>query len=334
MINRRTEGCVDQNPAPCAPTKWRLQMNTIKKKDSSKQKKGKVAKAKKTKKQEAQKPVVYKPDEIRKIEFYGDTIETMRIGETLFVGIRSVCDRLDLSWKPQFVKLSNHPTFSQGVTMVVTPSPGGAQASLCLSLDLFFGWLMNINPRRVKPEAKERLVCYQRESFRAIMDYWTEGVAINPRMAEHVLRRTESRSAFAQANISLANYWINRGESARADHYAVRAGQVLENRIEPPEHLYLSDFLREVGEVEESRLRSAYLRLGFLLSREEPELAMGRKVDGDAFGHVGSSRAYGPDQLEQIQEVYEKAKRKDSLFQACLKPSVRALYTQPTLFEV
>ena len=52
---------------------------------------------------------------------------------------------------------------------------------LCLPLKKLNGYLFSINPERVKPTIRAKVIAYQDECFAVLHDYFHHGAAINPR---------------------------------------------------------------------------------------------------------------------------------------------------------
>ena len=114
------------------------------------------------------------------VPFDGDTLFLAdRDGEP-YVPARPICDALALGWSAQHEKL-NSDKGRWGVRVIRTPSPGGAQQTLCLPLRKVPAWLMTIHAGRVKPEIRDKLRRYQAECDDALWAYWNHGVAVNPR---------------------------------------------------------------------------------------------------------------------------------------------------------
>lgn len=104
------------------------------------------------------------------IPFRGDSIAAFERDGQLFVAIRPICDRLGITWAPQFSKLKAEPA-RWGVTMIETPSAGGAQQTVCLPKAKLFGWLNSIHPGKVAEKARPALRRYQAECD-AVLDAW------------------------------------------------------------------------------------------------------------------------------------------------------------------
>jgi hypothetical protein len=54
---------------------------------------------------------------------------------------------------------------------------------LCLPLDQLSGWLFTINPHKVKPEIRPKLLLYQRECVKTLDECWRQGEAGRRRAA-------------------------------------------------------------------------------------------------------------------------------------------------------
>jgi len=106
------------------------------------------------------------------IAFNGDTIFAVQRPEGVFIVAKPIAERFGLAWQRQLERLKEDPVLSEGITMVVIPSPGGPQETTCLRLDLLNGWLFKIDSRRVKEEAREALIAYQRECYAVLFRHF------------------------------------------------------------------------------------------------------------------------------------------------------------------
>lgn len=140
------------------------------------------------------------------------------------VPMRQACDRIGIPWTHEFRRIKNDPILSESVTKMVTAFSSG-QEVICLPLPFFIGWVFRLNLNTVAPIARPRIEALQREGYRVFYEYWTLGVARNPRLAqgyerrpmshaqmvvlfEKILRRTDpaSRSFFYQI-LSIESDW-------------------------------------------------------------------------------------------------------------------------------
>lgn len=105
------------------------------------------------------------------VNFRQDTLFAVERDDGMFVALKPICDSLGLAWQRQLERIKEDPVLSEGVTMVVIPSPGGAQETTCLKLELVNGWLFKVDSRRVKDEdTKRKLLTYQRECYQVLFD--------------------------------------------------------------------------------------------------------------------------------------------------------------------
>ncbi|MFG1414038.1 phage antirepressor N-terminal domain-containing protein [Xanthobacter sp. VTT E-85241] len=107
------------------------------------------------------------------VEFHGDTLFAVERDGAVFIAIKPICDALGLVWRKQQERIRRDPILSQGITMVVIPSPGGPQETTLLRLDLVHGWLFTIDEGRVKDEeTRRRVLLYKRECYRALFSHF------------------------------------------------------------------------------------------------------------------------------------------------------------------
>lgn len=97
------------------------------------------------------------------VPFHGDTLFAVRDGAEIRVALKPITDRLGLDWSSQHKRIGRDPILSQGMVIMTIPSPGGAQDTATLPLGLLAGWLFGIDASRVKPEARDLVLTYQRE---------------------------------------------------------------------------------------------------------------------------------------------------------------------------
>ena len=69
--------------------------------------------------------------------------------------------------------------------MTVVAEDGKKREMTCLPIEVLNGWLMGVDENRVKPEIKDTLVMYQKECYKALYDYWHNGIAVNKRMSQN-----------------------------------------------------------------------------------------------------------------------------------------------------
>lgn len=121
------------------------------------------------------------PVEQKQVVFYDDQITAVMVqdatGQHVFVPIRPICDFLGVAWTAQRQRILRDPVLSAELRPVIVTITGTGQQveTLCLPLDYLSGWLFGINATRVNPEAKDRLIRYQRECFKVLAEAFQEG---------------------------------------------------------------------------------------------------------------------------------------------------------------
>lgn len=111
---------------------------------------------------------------IESISFYGHDLITAEKAGDQFVAMRPLVDAMGLNWAGQYLRLRRNPAFSQGVCVMQTPSPSGAQDTVFLKLDLIHGWFATISTNRIKDESvRERVVLFQREAFDVLWKHFS-----------------------------------------------------------------------------------------------------------------------------------------------------------------
>ena len=108
---------------------------------------------------------------IEVVKFHGDELQVVRDGEKPWVVMRRVCESLDLDFASQWAKLKNKAWACIGMIPIHDAS-GREQELFCLHLDSLPMWLATIEPSRVKPAAREKLIAYQKECARVLADHF------------------------------------------------------------------------------------------------------------------------------------------------------------------
>ncbi|MGX5054326.1 phage antirepressor N-terminal domain-containing protein [Enterobacter asburiae] len=114
--------------------------------------------------------------------FHGDKQYIVEHKGEPYVVMRYIVEGMGLAWTAQHRRLvARFPTCVIEMIMQLPEDNQRRQIS-CLALRKLPGWLMSINPNKVKPEIRDKVVQYQQECDDALYAYWTKGVAINPRL--------------------------------------------------------------------------------------------------------------------------------------------------------
>lgn len=112
--------------------------------------------------------------EITTIRFDGDNLQTVREGEAVWVVVKRVCEALgvDRNGQQQRLQDAERAPWAVGCMMHLTGSDGKTYEMFCVDLDTLPMWLATIDVGRVKPEAREKLIAYQKECARVLRDHF------------------------------------------------------------------------------------------------------------------------------------------------------------------
>lgn len=122
-------------------------------------------------------------NEIQTVDFHGHELALVAHNDEPYVAMRPVCDAIGLDWEGQRQRIARHPVLKTVAFVIqATGADGKNYRMLVLPLQYLNGWLFGIDASRVKRGCREDLIRYQRECFQALYDYWSQGVAINPRV--------------------------------------------------------------------------------------------------------------------------------------------------------
>ena len=117
--------------------------------------------------------------ELMPVPFYGDTLVLVNEEGTPFVAMRAIVENMGLAWQVQHRKLTEK--FGATVTIMVTVGEDGRNREMvCLPLRKLPAWLYSVNPNKVAPELRDKIIQYQNECDDALWDYWTKGQATRP----------------------------------------------------------------------------------------------------------------------------------------------------------
>lgn len=107
------------------------------------------------------------------INFHSQTLMAIEHEGQKYVAMRNIVENLGLAWSAQLQRIKRHSVLSKGVFMINTPSLGGIQEAVCLPLKMLNGWLLTIDPSKVRPEIRARLLQYQEECYEVLYQYFS-----------------------------------------------------------------------------------------------------------------------------------------------------------------
>ncbi|MBI5917813.1 MAG: phage antirepressor N-terminal domain-containing protein [Nitrosomonadales bacterium] len=118
-------------------------------------------------------------DQLFPVPFYQDTLVLVDHDGQPFVAMKPIVENMGLAWQAQHVKLTDK--FGSTITIITTVAEDGKNREMvCLPLRKIPAFLYSVNPSKVKPELREKIVRYQSECDNALWDYWTSGSASRP----------------------------------------------------------------------------------------------------------------------------------------------------------
>jgi len=116
------------------------------------------------------------------VPFHGASLFVVSINNEPYVPMKPIVEGMGLDWASQFTKIKQRFTRSV-VEITMVASDRKNREMTCLAFRKFAAWLSSIQPNKVKPEIRERVIQYQEECDDVLYEYWTKGEVKNPRKA-------------------------------------------------------------------------------------------------------------------------------------------------------
>ncbi|MEG9531655.1 phage antirepressor N-terminal domain-containing protein [Mannheimia indoligenes] len=132
-----------------------------------------------------------------KAKFFGSDILVINHNDKPYVPMKQVAENIGLVWHAQFERLQRNEILNSSIRMIrMVAEDGKEREMVCLPLHYLNGWLFGVNPSRVNPEIKDKLIRYQTECYEVLWDYWTTGIAKwdDIRQQRETLEENESES--------------------------------------------------------------------------------------------------------------------------------------------
>ena len=106
------------------------------------------------------------------VPFHGDTIFCITHDNQPFTAMKPIVKNMGLDWKGQYAKLAANKA-RWGMEIISIPSQSGEQETVCMPVRKLPAYLTTINPKKVRPELREKIRQYQDESDDVLWNYWT-----------------------------------------------------------------------------------------------------------------------------------------------------------------
>lgn len=109
------------------------------------------------------------------VQFHEDTIFCITHNDEPYTPMKPIVENMGLDWRAQATKLRANKQ-RWGVVIITTPSEGGNQETTCMPVRKLPGYLATIQPNKVKPELREKIIRYQNESDEVLYNYWMKEI--------------------------------------------------------------------------------------------------------------------------------------------------------------
>lgn len=104
------------------------------------------------------------------------------------VSVKKLCENIGLTGlSSQYEKIKKDESFESEI--ILYDINGVIQEVLFIPINKIDGWLFSINPNKVKPEVKQKLIEYKKECFNVLNNYFNHGIAINHRATDTDLQK-------------------------------------------------------------------------------------------------------------------------------------------------
>ncbi|TGB74144.1 hypothetical protein CRI66_21375 [Escherichia sp. E4694] len=114
------------------------------------------------------------------VPFHGSALYVVNHNGEPYTPMKPIVKGMGMDWMGQLTKLRKR--FSSTVEEIpMVADDGKTRKMVCLPLRKLAGWLQTISPNKVNPEIRDKVIQYQDECDDVLYEYWTKGVAVNPR---------------------------------------------------------------------------------------------------------------------------------------------------------
>lgn len=142
--------------------------------------------------------------DVVRVPFHGEDVLVADVDGKPHIVLRPAVEAIGLDYASQYTKLKSRSWAVVGQS-TTTGADGKRYNMVTVDVRTFLMLLATIDENRVGVDVKPRLVLYQAEIADAIEQYWTRGVAVNPRL-DHK-EAAEVIAIFAQAKVGDPGYW-------------------------------------------------------------------------------------------------------------------------------
>ena len=120
--------------------------------------------------------------------FNGDIIDIVERNDIKYVSVGAICRNIGLvNLNRQYKKIQEDDSFESKFIDIEINNV--VQNAFFIPLSKLNGWLFFLNPNKVKPEVKQKLIEYKKECFNVLNNYFNQGIAINHRATDTDLQK-------------------------------------------------------------------------------------------------------------------------------------------------
>ncbi len=216
------------------------------------------------------------------VAFHGDTIYCISYQNQPYTAMKPIVENMGLDWRSQQRKLSSCERW--GVVIMTIPSNSGEQNTLCMPVRKLPAYLASINPNKVRPELREKIIRYQNECDDVLWNYWTKeragkSSALPPADRSDLKALVDAKLSTCPAHLqgkARSELWARFNRHFRIAEYA----QLPQEKMAEARDYIITLELRALSGVETRKARSLPAAPAPALSAEMKELkAMQGKLD-------------------------------------------------------
>lgn len=106
------------------------------------------------------------------VPFHQDNLVLINHHQEPFVAMKAIVSNMGLDWAAQFSKIKDK--FSSTIAIIATVGEDGKLREMtCLPLKKLPAWLYSVNPNKVAPDLKSKIIRYQEECDDVLWQYWS-----------------------------------------------------------------------------------------------------------------------------------------------------------------
>jgi hypothetical protein len=142
------------------------------------------------------------------VPMHNYVIPSAKIGDRIIIPLERIRNAIGLT-DPRFVSRIRDDERFETFDAALRDEQGRLRVMACTTLEDLPNILFTINPSRVgkdRPQIRTALIAFQKESAKALRDYWFEGAAINPRAQRAEARRQIERLAGIEVRKSFTDH--------------------------------------------------------------------------------------------------------------------------------